>query len=183
MTIGENIRRLRKERGLTLKQLGEAIGVSESYIRAYESGRRNPKQKSLEALARALCVNVEALTDASFDSVKAMHMLFQIFRQYNGEFVEYEDKDGNSRIGVSFGNLLPMDEWHAQYEKCQERIEKSKKIDDIKEQEKAQYEAENDFNLWMNLYPYFVGKPEWSKIKPSYDSFMNYIESLSKTPK
>lgn len=43
MTIGENIRRIRKERGLTLKQLGEAVGVSEAYIRAYESGRRNPK--------------------------------------------------------------------------------------------------------------------------------------------
>ena len=44
MTIGENIRRIRKERGLTLKQLGDAVGVSEAYIRAYESGRRNPKQ-------------------------------------------------------------------------------------------------------------------------------------------
>ena len=34
MTIGENIRRLRKARGLTLKELGDMIGVSESYIRA-----------------------------------------------------------------------------------------------------------------------------------------------------
>ena len=79
MTIGENIRRIRKERGLTLKQLGEAVGVSEAYIRAYESGRRNPKQKSLEALASALHVNVEALTGADFDGVKAMHRLFQVF--------------------------------------------------------------------------------------------------------
>ena len=78
MTIGENIRRIRKERGLTLKQLGEAIGVSEAYIRAYETGRRNPKQKSLEALAYALHVNVGAITGASFDGIKAMHMLFQI---------------------------------------------------------------------------------------------------------
>ena len=43
MTIGENIRRIRKERGLTLKQLGDEVGVSEAYIRAYETGRRNPK--------------------------------------------------------------------------------------------------------------------------------------------
>ena len=48
MTVGENIRRIRQERGLTLKQLGEMVGVSEAYIRAYESGRRNPKLKSLE---------------------------------------------------------------------------------------------------------------------------------------
>ena len=84
MTIGENIRRIRKERGLTLKQLGDAVGVSEAYIRAYESGRRNPKQQSLEALATALHVNVEALTGSDFDGVKAMHRLFQVFRQYCG---------------------------------------------------------------------------------------------------
>ena len=61
MTIGENIRRLRKARGLTLKELGDMIGVSESYIRAYESGRRNPKPASLQTLADALGVNVEVL--------------------------------------------------------------------------------------------------------------------------
>lgn len=61
MTIGENIRRLRKARGLTLKELDDMIGVSESYIRAYESGRRNPKPASLQTLADALGVNVEVL--------------------------------------------------------------------------------------------------------------------------
>jgi transcriptional regulator with XRE-family HTH domain len=83
MTVGENIRRIRQERGLTLKQLGDMLGVSEAYIRAYESGRRNPKIKSLEALAQALSVNVEVLTNSDFDGVKAMHRLFQVFRQYD----------------------------------------------------------------------------------------------------
>ena len=57
MTVGENIRRIRKERGLTIKQLGDMVGVSESYIRAYEYGRRNPKESSLKRLAEALNVN------------------------------------------------------------------------------------------------------------------------------
>jgi len=57
MTIGENIRRLRKARGLTLKELGDMVGVSESYIRAYESGRRNPKPSSFQTLADAFGVN------------------------------------------------------------------------------------------------------------------------------
>ena len=69
MTTGENIRRIRKQRGMTLKQLGDAVGVSEAYIRAYEAGRRNPKQQSLEALAAALHVNVEVLTRADFDGI------------------------------------------------------------------------------------------------------------------
>lgn len=81
MTVGENIRRIRQERGLTLKQLGDMVGVNEAYIRAYETGRRNPKIKSLEAIAQALAVNVEVLTNSEFDGVKAMHRLFQVFRQ------------------------------------------------------------------------------------------------------
>ena len=59
MTTGENIRRIRKERGLTQKQLGELVGASEAYIRAYESGRRNPKPSSLEKIEKALAVNPE----------------------------------------------------------------------------------------------------------------------------
>ena len=51
MTVGENIRRIRQERHLTQRQLGEMVGASEAYIRSYESGRRNPKPASLEKIA------------------------------------------------------------------------------------------------------------------------------------
>ena len=95
MTIGENIRRIRQERGLTQRQLGELVGASEAYIRAYESGRRNPKPASLEKIAEALAVNSEVLTNSDFDGIKALHRLFQIFRQYDGHLFEYQDKDGN----------------------------------------------------------------------------------------
>ena len=37
MTVGENIRRIRQERNLTQRQLGEMVGASEAYIRAYPS--------------------------------------------------------------------------------------------------------------------------------------------------
>ena len=87
MTVGENIRRIRKERGLTQKQLGELVGASEAYIRAYESGRRNPKPSSLEKIANALAVNPEVLENSDFDMIKAMHRLFQIARQYNGHLL------------------------------------------------------------------------------------------------
>ncbi|MCH3916950.1 MAG: helix-turn-helix domain-containing protein [Spirochaetia bacterium] len=153
MTIGENIRRIRKERGLTLKQLGDEVGVSEAYIRAYETGRRNPKQQSLEALAKALHVNVEALTGADFDGVKAMHKLFQVFRQYSGELVEYKDKDGNDQIAVGFGSLMLMSSWFDRYEKYQDDIKKCEMIKDVTERANALLKAEEDFNLWMDIYP------------------------------
>ena len=175
MTIGENIRRIRKERGLTLKQLGDEVGVSEAYIRAYETGRRNPKLKSLEALANALHVNVEALTGADFDGVKAMHQLFQIFRQYSGELVEYKDKEGNDQVTVSFGSLMLMSSWFERYEEYQKEVKKCEKIKDVSERGLALIKAEEAFNLWMDIYPESERWPEALKAQKSHDQFMDYI--------
>ena len=132
MTVGENIRRIRQERGLTLKQLGNMVGVSEAYIRAYESGRRNPKLKSLEALAQALAVNVEVLTNSDFDDIKAMHRLFQVFRQYDGHLFECKDQDGNDMVAVSFGTLSLMRSWCDRYEEYMKEVEKCNSIKDVK---------------------------------------------------
>ena len=35
MSVGENIKRIRKEKGLTQKQLGELCGLADSAIRRY----------------------------------------------------------------------------------------------------------------------------------------------------
>lgn len=43
MSIGENIKKIRVQKGLTQKQLGELCGMADSAIRRYENGRANPK--------------------------------------------------------------------------------------------------------------------------------------------
>lgn len=182
MTIGENIRRIRKERGLTLKQLGDAVGVSEAYIRAYESGRRNPKQQSLEALASALHVNVEALTGSDFDGVKAMHRLFQVFRQYSGELTTYTDKEGNERIAVSFGSLLLMRSWLERYEKYQKEIQECEKIKDVAEKANALLRVEESFDLWMDIYPESEPWRETLEAQKKHDQFMDYLGQNPKNP-
>ena len=182
MTIGENIRRIRKERGLTLKQLGEQIGVNEAYIRAYESGRRHPKQKNLEALALALHVNIEALTGADFDGVKAMHKLFQVFREYSGEMIEYKDKDENEQIAISFGSLMLMRSWFEQYEEFQKELKECEQIKDISERANALLKAEERFNLWMDIYPESESWPERLSIQKTHDQFMDQIGLNPKNP-
>lgn len=54
MTIGENIRKIRKEKGFTQKQLGELCGIDEANIRKYELGKANPKIETIEKIAQAL---------------------------------------------------------------------------------------------------------------------------------
>ena len=170
MTIGENIGRIRQERHLTQKQLGEMVGASEAYIRAYESGRRNPKPSSLEKIAEALAVNPEVLANSDFDGVKAMHRLFQVFRQYNGELFEYKDKDGNDMVGIGFGTLALMQSWLERYEKYMNEVEQCNEIKDVKKRGEALLKAEADFNLWMDIYPESEPWQERLKIQKAHDA-------------
>ena len=64
MTIGEKIKRLRKERGMTQEELGNLIGVQKAAINKYETGIVvNLKREVIANLAKALDVNPVWLMD------------------------------------------------------------------------------------------------------------------------
>ncbi len=54
----EEIRRIRKERGLTQRGLADAAGVDQATISLVESGKRRPHLETLDSLADALGVGV-----------------------------------------------------------------------------------------------------------------------------
>lgn len=62
VSIGEQIRAMRKMRHLTVRQLAAAARISPSALQKYESGDRNPPQGVVTALAGALAVGPEVLT-------------------------------------------------------------------------------------------------------------------------
>lgn len=63
MSIGENIKRLRKEHKLTQKKLGELSGMSEAMIRQYELGLRKPKIQAIRKIAAALDAKVVDISE------------------------------------------------------------------------------------------------------------------------
>lgn len=66
MTVGENIKRIRKEKGLTQKKLGELCGIAESNIRKYENGKQNPKIETIKKIATALYCEVSDIDENIF---------------------------------------------------------------------------------------------------------------------
>ena len=54
MILGEQIKKYRKKTGLTQKQLGEKLGISQQQIAQYENGKRVPKIDTLIKIANAL---------------------------------------------------------------------------------------------------------------------------------
>lgn len=59
--LGKKIRKLRIERGYTLKQLGEMLNLGESTISMYETGKRNPDYDTLTKIAEIFNVTTDYL--------------------------------------------------------------------------------------------------------------------------
>lgn len=143
MTVGDNIKRIRIQRGLTQKKLGSLLEISASTIRSYELGRRVPKGTKLQDIADALNVNVEVLESSVLNKISAMYRLFQLFRQYGGYF----DQSGNLRF-----REIDLSSWHDRWKVYMEEIRVAWQLPDPKAREAGQIDAINRFDYWMDNY-------------------------------
>ena len=79
MSVGDRIRRYRKEGGYTQLGLAEEIGLTGSAIRNYELGIRKPGKAQLEAIAKALDIAPEALEDPDISTARgALEVVFRL---------------------------------------------------------------------------------------------------------
>ena len=63
MSVGQNISMLRKERGLTIKDVATMAGVTSSLISQIENDKANPSLSTMIALAKALDTDVVSFFD------------------------------------------------------------------------------------------------------------------------
>ncbi|MFH0703205.1 MAG: helix-turn-helix transcriptional regulator [bacterium] len=67
--FGEYIKKLRENRGLSLREVEKKVGVSYAYISQVEKGERNiPSLKILEKLAEAYGVSISSLNKVAGES-------------------------------------------------------------------------------------------------------------------
>lgn len=64
-TLGGRIRAARERRGLTQRELAEAVGVGARAVRLWEAGRKQPYLARLRTLARVLVVDLGWLLEGS----------------------------------------------------------------------------------------------------------------------
>ena len=65
MEFNEKLHELRKSKGISLKELGAIVGVAESTMSLYESGKRQPDYETLLKLAEYYGVTVDYLLRGS----------------------------------------------------------------------------------------------------------------------
>lgn len=116
MLIGDNIRRFRKERGITQKKLGELCGIAEPNIRKYENGKQNPKLETIEKIASALGVTAFDLMGIEYFDLKnpdagrqyAEYDGFQKYLQSMGFSIKEKQENEDSCSYVISGNRLDL---------------------------------------------------------------------------
>ena len=68
-SIGENIKKFRKEKGLTQKQLAEKCGMAEITIRQYETGKREPRLDQQKIISKALDIPLIYIISGTSDVI------------------------------------------------------------------------------------------------------------------
>ena len=116
-TLGETLKRLRRASGLTQEGLAEAAEVSLPAICAYEQGKRTPTDEQRQAMAKALGVPEEVLTDFGiYDPNTGWHFLMELAQIYGMRPV----REGKLIVLTHIGRTKPLDpffrEWAERFE-------------------------------------------------------------------
>ena len=79
LKTGELIKKYRKMRRMTQRQLAAACGQTDSAIRNYELCNRTPGEPQIQAIASALAISPEALQEVPLESSRqALELLFRL---------------------------------------------------------------------------------------------------------
>lgn len=84
MDIGQIIYNRRKELGLTLEQIGNAVGVSKSTVKKWETGFiANIKRDKISKLANVLQINPVILINGNIDNVSEQNYVLDLSNRFD----------------------------------------------------------------------------------------------------
>lgn len=95
MTTGEKIKKARKSKGLTQKQLAEASGIHLVSIKKYETNKMKPKVPQIQKISSALDISFLLLLD--FEIIELLESLlektdYSFFESDKSILINFRDK-------------------------------------------------------------------------------------------
>ena len=90
--VGERIRRLRTEKGVSLEMLAKATGCAIEELRSYENGTAQPQLGALMKLSRALDTIIGKLLSGEGEKS------FAVIRRETGQPIERSATDGQKKV-------------------------------------------------------------------------------------
>lgn len=139
MTVGDKIRKIRLVRGMTQKELGEKVGLTDVRIRQYELNNRTPKEELLRKIAEVLEVNYYALCEPRWNSMEELvFTLFDLEEQNRLRLQLLPDNSENGQqkeVGIVFEEEKLQEflkEWLIRKEELQEGKTNEKEYEEWK---------------------------------------------------
>lgn len=80
-TIGDNLRILRMERGMTQEDIANRLGITRFSIANYETGRRAPSVSTLKKYAQMFGMPLDQITETDYPSnvISLMELVERVF--------------------------------------------------------------------------------------------------------
>ncbi len=101
MDIGQKIKKIRKEKNITQRKLGERMGVSQQQIAQYENGKLKPKLETICRIADALEISHNTLFEAMDPHEKGVLLKYDLIELVKNLNIEVTDiTDSNSIINA-----------------------------------------------------------------------------------
>lgn len=154
MTIGNNIKRIREEKGMTQKELADKCNIIYQTIGKYERNLLNPKYETLEKIAKALEVSSFDLIDGYKVPVyQVKHINIEVepwALYYSNIFNTYKEKS---------------DLFYTWYRRKKQEV--SYELDKLKS-------VKLDFNIPFHDYGQDIGKA----FNDFFTDHINYLQSL-----
>ena len=151
--VGNRIRMIRTEKGLSQAELGKKVGLTADRIQKYENGARKPKADLLKQIAAALGVSTLALADPVLTNhIGAMFAFFELENIFQMKIEKTpEDQSLGMSLTVDSGNSMYeyMKEWHEMYTMTQAELEVASSDEERKEIMKAYHNWEWNFPQGM----------------------------------
>ncbi|AVI05754.1 helix-turn-helix domain-containing protein [Staphylococcus hominis] len=98
-TLGKYLRDLRKEKGLTTRELGEKMNYSYSYVASLETGKRVPTDEVLEKYIYSLAANNGELKEIKKEiSTITNGEYYQNYNQYDNDIFNKDNKVNSMNI-------------------------------------------------------------------------------------
>ena len=149
MSLGEKIKIARTLRGLTQKELGFLVGLSDDRIGHYEINRRTPKEAVLQKIADSTGFPIDFFKNHAIESpIDVMHTIFELKQKYGLTIKKSKDVSGEQVYEMTIENnelSNRVNEWLDAIEKITYG-KSNKTIEDI-EKECLKWEAKYPLSL------------------------------------
>lgn len=169
MNIGDNIKKIRKEKKITQSQLASSLKISQSYLSDLENNRKNLGIKTIEKIAKKLNVSVAYLTSGN-------KMLSDLTEdEINEQFSEMRlklNKDNKNRELNLKSNLLDLIQRDLKYID----VHYFNNVYNFYELEKT----EDDNLLFISVLLQMLHQHKMSGSKEAYDDIIKDFDSFLK---